>query len=55
MSFAMGLYSFSSSAVHFCPDENTCGYVQKPATLRVCIIHSDDTADVAEWLDQRFK
>ncbi len=42
MSFVMGLYSLLSSAVHLCPDGYTCGNVQKPATLRICIRHSDD-------------
>jgi hypothetical protein len=56
MSFVMGLYSLLSSAVHFCPNGYACGNVRKPATFRVCtIIHSDDAADVAEWLDHRLK
>ncbi len=42
MSLIMGLYSLLSSAVHFCPDGYTCGNVRKPATLCVCILHSDD-------------
>ncbi len=55
MSFVVGLYSLLSSAVHFCPDGYTYGNVRKPATLYVCILHSDDTVDVAEWLDRRLK
>jgi hypothetical protein len=42
MSFVMGLYSLLSSAVHFCPDGYICGNVLEPATLQVCILHSDD-------------
>jgi hypothetical protein len=42
MSFVMGLYSLLSSAVYFCPDGYTRGNAQKPATLCVCILHSDD-------------
>ncbi len=42
MSFVMGLYSLLSSAVHFSPNGYICGNVLKPATLGVCILHSDD-------------
>ncbi len=40
--FSIDLYSLLSSAVYFCLDGYTCGNVRKPATLCVCILHSDD-------------
>jgi hypothetical protein len=52
LSFVMGLYSLLSSAVHFCPNGYACGNVWKPATLLVCIIHSDDGRAIGySWLD----
>jgi hypothetical protein len=42
MSFVIGLCSLLSSAVHFCPDGFTCGNIWKPATVCICILHSDD-------------
>ena len=38
MSFVMSLYSFFSSADHFCPDGYTCGNIWKPATLCIYIL-----------------
>ncbi len=40
--FCYGCVCLLSSAVHFCPDGYTCDNVRKPATLCVCILHSDD-------------